>query len=514
MICIGLPLLLTFWTPILASAGEPNRASERPLTDLIPADNLIVYTAKPYSELAEQTEPAGADRVKARSASSIAAILGVLNAGGMIPDEGQVFADIASALPLLGRFEHGLTLLGASSKIVRRPHETTGQPDHVSLRLKELQAAVIFRTREHHLAVVKHLDRIVGRYTSKDVARLTNEKIGRFTFQRLVDERLPGWAIWEWGRLDDFYVVCFGSGAFEKIISVYTKHKPSLSEDPWYKSAAAKTIGRRPVAQWFIGFDRVGRRLGEVAHDRSQRVLAALSAENLTRDHWAVGLEGRALSWSRCYRRNGKDVTHHYSNPTDYAPRHLKIVPPEARHFAIIEVPTRWLVDNLPSAWVAGQSRHHVQKWSRIWKSLEQKTGVDVRGNLIAHLGDHIVIFDYPPHPLDIPFALTIAIEIDDKKPVKMAIDALLQVWSQYLDERAERKGTTLMRIQVKQADDTIWFLQAAGILGPALKVTDRYLVLSWSPQALREALSFIESPSEGVERPDGKTSKRPHASR
>ena len=90
-----------------------------------------------------------------------------------------------------------------------------------------------------------------------------------------------------------------------------------------------------------------------------------------------------------------------------------------------------------------------------------------------------------------------------------MAIDALLQVWGQYLDERAERKGTTLMRIQVKQADDTIWFLQAAGILGPALKVTDRYLVLSWSPQALREALTSIEAPSAGGEGPDRKTSKR-----
>ncbi|MFQ5412594.1 MAG: hypothetical protein ACE5EC_09855, partial [Phycisphaerae bacterium] len=490
MLRCGLSIFFTLALPSLARASEPTRSAEsRPLTDLIPADNLIVYTARPYGELVATTRPSGTETGQTGSPSSIAAILAILNVGGMIPDEGQVFADIASSLPLLGRFEHALTLLGATSKIVGRPGEIQGQPDRVSLRLKDLQAAVILRTRDQYPVVVESLNRIVGRYTNKDFARLTNEKIGPFEFQRLIDDRLPGWAIWEWGRLDDCYVVCFGTGAFEKITAVYRHQRPSLSEDPWYRTAASKTIRRRPLAQWFIGFDRLEQRLGEVAHDRSRRVLAALSAANITRDLWAVGLEGRALSWSRCFRRDGHNVTRHYSNPTDYAPHHLKIVPDDARHFAIIEVPTRWLVDNLPRAWLAGQSQHHVQKWSRIWKSLEQKTGINLSGNLIDHLGEHIVLFDYPPHPLDIPFALTVAIEIDDQKPVRMAVDALLQTWGRYLDERAERKGTTLMRIQVKQADDDVWFLQAAGILGPALKVTDRFLVLSWSPQALREAL-------------------------
>ena len=85
------------------------------------------------------------------------------------------------------------------------------------------------------------------------------------------------------------------------------------------------------------------------------------------------------------------------------------------------------------------------------------------------------------------------AIEIDDQKPVKTAVDALLKAWGQYLDERAERSGTKLMRVKVRQdKKDGIWYLQA-GILGPALKVTERYLVISWSPQALRDALQSIE---------------------
>ena len=72
-----------------------------------------------------------------------------------------------------------------------------------------------------------------------------------------------------------------------------------------------------------------------------------------------------------------------------------------------------------------------------------------------------------------------------------MATDTLLATWSRYLDQRAQRKGTTLMRVKVKHDDDGVWYLQA-GILGPALKVTDRYAVISWSPQALRDALKYI----------------------
>ena len=214
----------------------------------------------------------------------------------------------------------------------------------------------------------------------------------------------------------------------------------------------------------------------------------------MTTDLWTSGMEGRALSWYRCFRRNGKDVVHRYSDPARYEPRHLGIVPGQARHFAVINVPTRWLVDNLPRAWLAAQSQRNVHKWEQIWRSLERKTGIDLGGNLINHLGDHLILFDYPPHPLDIPFALTIAVEIDDQRPVKTAVDALLKAWGQYLDERAERSGTKLVRVKVRQDKaDGIWYLQA-GILGPALKVTERYLVISWSPQALRDALQSIES--------------------
>jgi hypothetical protein len=479
-------------------------ASDRPITDLVPADNLVVYVAKPYVGVIATSQSADSDDSAEHPPLSISTVLAFLNASGLIPDEGQVFADIAGALPLLGQFEHALILLDASSRVVRQPNREGEDEAHISLRLKHLQAAVVLRTQDRSRVVLEQLSRIVSRYTNEKIAELTTQKVVGYDFQRLADERLPGWAVWEWGRLGDFFVISFGKDAFEKIAETYAGRTPALSKDAWFRAATAKTNGDVAIAQWFLGFARLQRRLGEVAKVRSQRVIAALGANDMTNDLWTIGMEGRALSWYRCFRRNGEDIVHRYSDPMRYEPRHLGIVPTQARHFAVINVPTRWLVDNLPRAWLAAQSQRNVHKWQQIWQSLEENTGIDLGGNLINHLGEHLILFDFPPHPLDIPFALTIAIEIDDQRPVKNAVDALLSAWGKYLDERAERSGTKLARVKVKhhKADD-IWYLQA-GILGPALKVTRRYVVISWSPQALRDALQSIEplNPAEGAPKP------------
>ncbi len=465
------------------------------IAELVPADSLVMYAAKPYGFLSTSSAPATTSPADAPFVVSVTAVVGMLNAAGLIPGEGQVYADIVSALPLLGQFEHALALIDVSAKLVDPADDEDGDARPI-LRLDRLQSAIIFRTGDDSDVVLDQLNRVMGRYTNRDVAKLTRHAASGITYQRLTDERLKAWAIWEWGRVGEFFVITFGEGTFERIVSSHKGQITSMSVDEWYRAAAERTQAGAAIAHWFIGFSRLRDRLDRIAEGRVARVAAALKADHMTHDMWTVGTQGRALTVRRCYRSSGRDVVRTYSDPADYSPQHVQIVPPGAKRMAIIHVPTRWLVDNVPRAWVASQSEANVQKWQTAWERLEQEKGLDISGSLINHFGNNVVVFEYPQHPLKIPFALTLAIEIDDARSVKLAIDALLDAWSQYLDERAERNKTVLVRVKVLYDPDHVWYLQA-GILGPALKVTDRYLVISWSPTALREALKFIESPKQ-----------------
>ncbi len=493
--------LLAAYLAVAGLASAPPAgpaATPSPVTHLIPSDSLVAYVARAFGEI-DGPPPAGA--AGAESAMPwLSSVLNLLNAGGLIPDEGQVFVDVATALPLLGRFDHALVLLDVSSQLIERPAAEGETALRRSLRLRHMEAAVIFRTAGEHKTVLEVMNRIVGRYTHDEIADLTVHRTGDYEYQRLSDDRLPGWAIWEWGRLGDYFVVCFGSGAFEKIAATYSgKHTP-LSRDRWYRKACERVEADDALAQWFINFERAEKRIGEVAQGRHQRVIEALGARDINRDLWTVGRRGRAMTWYRVYRRGDEDVVRRYSDPSTYSPAQLAIVPGEAAHFAIIHVPTRWLVDNLPRAWVASMSQRNIDKWTRAWRSMEHETGIDISGGLINHVGESIIIFDHPRHPLDIPFALTIALEIDDPRAVKLASDALLRAWARYLDERAERKGNPLYRFKVLKAGDDVWYIQA-GILGPAMKVTEKYVVFSWSPQALRECLPRFESGPKTAEK-------------
>ena len=490
---------ITALIALLASSVAAH-AGGRPITTLVPADALVVYTALPYPSLAPTSSKPTDTQPSAPGFGSITGVISFLSSTGLMPDEGQVFADIATGLPLLGQFEHALVLLDVSSKAVATdgPADAAAGP---SLRLNRLQSAVIFRTDGRHRMVLDQLSRVIGRYTNEDVAKLTRESTQGYEYQRLADDRLAGWAIWEWGRLDDFYVLTFGEGAFDRVARTYTGKLPSLADDPWMKSASQRIGGAAAIAQWYIALERFKTSLGSITENRITKVTQALQAQNMTQDYWTIGREGRALTWSRCYRREGQDVIRRYSDPARYGEQHRRIIPDQAEHIAIVNVPTKWLIDNLPRAWLAAQSEGNAEKWQLIWNRLEEETGTDINGSLISHLGSNVVIFDYPPHPLKIPFALTVAFEIDDRRAVAVATGSLLEAWSRYLDERAERLKTTLVRLKVKKSDDGIWYLQA-GILGPALKVTDHYLVISWSPPALREALQFIERPQSAATAP------------
>ena len=73
-----------------------------------------------------------------------------------------------------------------------------------------------------------------------------------------------------------------------------------------------------------------------------------------------------------------------------------------------------------------------------------------------------------------------------------MLRDRVNKVLRAVAKQQAGEKGVQLLR-----TPDDIWHLQY-GLAGPALTITDRWLVLSFSPHAVRQNLALISARAGG----------------
>ena len=173
------------------------------------------------------------------------------------------------------------------------------------------------------------------------------------------------------------------------------------------------------------------------------------------------------------------------------------MIPREATAYALIEQSPLELVRRVTEAYLAARSESTQRRLRELWSQIETELDVDVERDLLMQLGPRIVIHDYPQHPL--PLARTVVIQVTGSPAaVRTAVDRLMRRWQRHLE--SPQSGWPLLRLQ--KADDGVWYLQM-GLYGPALAVTDRWLVISFSPVAVRQILALLEPPGQvGVPRP------------
>jgi hypothetical protein len=140
----------------------------------------------------------------------------------------------------------------------------------------------------------------------------------------------------------------------------------------------------------------------------------------------------------------------------------------------------------------------------RIWTKLEARPGFDVQRKLLDHLGGHVVFHHYPPHPLGLPIAVTALIELKGgASQVRETLDTIATAFQQAMDKaEAEDRGPPPWRLA--RDEDGTWYIRLGPIAGPAWTVTNDFIVLSWSPWALRTYLDQVRLPADNVGPPPG----------
>ena len=427
-------------------------------------------------------------------------------APGLEPDVAMMM-DAVGSLPVLASHPMALCLLSAEA-------QPLGQD---GFRLSRLEAALVVLTRGDNEAIQNRIQYLLNTHVNDEIASFETVPGDGYTSYRLRDSRLPDWAEVQWGNVGDLYVFALGSGVFGRIAATAGSSngirpgQGGLAASGWFAPAHDRCRGDTASLEWTIRFDAIRSGLRPVMQGKPDEVLRALGLADVDRGLWTAGTTGRAVEVYALL----------HTHPSGAAPAEDRftaicrpptddwidtVVPPQARSFAVIDYSPRDLVLRTRDAYLASQSPSNQASLRRTWADIERETDTSVNRDLLMQLGQRIVIHDEPQAAfggLGIPLARTVLVEIaGSTAAVQTWTDRVFRYWQRHLQGPAsDWSGVSLHR-----APDGIWYLQA-GLYGPAWAVTDRWLVIGYSPVAVRQNVAFLQGRTQvpataGEERP------------
>ncbi len=445
-------------------------AMDAPLTDAIPADAAIVYvSAKP--PLADPTDPTGASLALAALLIDRAQRIGLLS---QVEESVRCWLDSAVAVSLAQGYPHALALLDIRARArVDGGHELAG-----------LHGALVLRTGDDVARIERQIQHVLSTYTNSAESTLITDKDRSPQRFALRDRRLPAWAIIEWGRIGTLYVVTIGEGAFDRVARTIAGGEPALSNEPWFAAALARTEGGDASHALLMRFDTL-RGAGDAAYGKkASDVQAALGLDGVDRGLWTARRSGRSGEVLALLRRNGKEILTPIAGERFLKDLRPGTIPDGATRFVVFQCEPASAIQTLAQSWLLSRSQDGRDESHAFWRSLQKDAGVSFESDIFTHLGPRIVMHDYPPHVLRLAIARTFLFPITgDAAVLRDRIDRLFR----HLAEREDMPPIP----QLRRDPDGVWYL-FVGLAGPALTVTDDWLVVSFSPRAVREVVEGL----------------------
>lgn len=432
----------------------------------------------------------GTERPDPSATSLLGAATGLLQqlrAAGLLDEDAGLLADVLGSLGVLGDYPLAVVVTDVRA-------QPAGED---SFQLADLQAAIIVRTNGVDGRITSQIQKLLSAYTSAERARIERHEAFATTVYTLVDDRLPGWARLRWAAHGDFYVVALGERAFDAVARCIRGGSGGLAGDALFQRQHRAIAGETANVEWMLELNRIEERLADISTGRVARVRAALGLGDIDRATWAIGRDGRAITAAAIYGSAPGDRLLRIASRIEPGDPLGRLVPPEADAYAVIAYPPQRLVRHVRDAYLSSRRPQVGDRLRAAWAGLEASKGFSVELDLYAHLGQRIVIHTYPAHPLGIPFFVTVLFEIDGSpQRVRDTLDKVLTQCAEWLagGERADANGPdATFALRLQHDADGVWYLQA-GINGPGLAVVDRWIVVSYSPYAVRQNVALINA--------------------
>lgn len=470
---VSLTLVLGGWTAAQARAESPRTRSV--WSEAIPADIIAGYAwqgSGPHEASAADVEPDSPSAPRPLSLLDQAQALGLF---GAVDEATRPWLDAVTAVSHLTEYPHAVLLFDVAAT----PRDDGGH------ELSGLSGGIMVETGRDAAPLHRLVQHLLDTYTNAEHSTLTMERLGTQTWMTLRDRRLPDWVVIRWAVIDDRYVIALGKDALQRVMDTLDATAPSLGKDDWFQSAS-RALNTSTASFWFYGRPadlrrRVDAPLGRKISD----VLTSLRFGDVSRGLWITRREGRALTMGAFLRRGQTDEHERIADRRFRRRLRDGVIPEAATRYAIVDCNPVGVTRGVSRAYLSSRSPDKSERLRASWRRVQQTSGVDIERDILTRLAHTVVIHDHPPHPLNLPGVRTILLGVArDPEGLRANLDTLLT----YVRDVLIPPGL----FQLRRTDDGIWHV-LYGINGPALTVLDRWVVVGFTPAAVREVRALLQ---------------------
>ncbi len=475
--CLALTWLMP---PLSVSAAAQSLPTEdrADLFALVPADAVAVVALDPPRAASPASSPS-TDDLAAELLVQISRQLGMfLEADETV----RVWTDVAAGFVQLVRRPVAFAILDIEFD----------QREDGGHELARMNAALLVDTRGSHETVEQQIRHLLNTYTNQEHTKLRriDGAGGANARYELKDDRLPGWASLTFGPVGATYLITLGEGAAQRMASCAAQPGTSLAHDAWLTAAARAC--RKPGIEFrlFADIERLVQRQPDGFRSRVNTWLHLIDLPETRRLFAVISRDGRVVESTAFVRQGDADrvipiADHEFLKPWGY-----DLIPKEATVFTVVDANFRTLPLSIWEAFVSSRTPNTAAMFRETLTRIETESGVRLREDVFARLSDRIVIHDFPVHALRLPVARTIYVPIE-KEPEIVAgnLDRFLAAAARALAGPSAADPSPLRR-----ESDGVWYVHM-GLQGPAVKVCGHWLVISYSPFAVRENEKHLQQP-------------------
>jgi len=455
------------------------------LSWLLPDEAIVAYAVtgpdRPEgssASVSEAQEPEGTGRLSLLEQAQRLGLLSVMDSCT------RQWLDAFGAISLVLDYPHAAALVDISA---------LARPDG-GHQLGKVGAVLVAHTRGDGVRFTRRIQHLLDTYTNSEHSTLTTSRVGDVEWVRLRDRRMPDWFVLCWGQVGDYYVVTVGDRAFDLMLALLNDDGPRLAANSWYTSARRRVEYDHTSFILYADFAELHRRVDADLGRKIRDVQKAFRLDDVSRGLWVARREQRALEMRGCLYRGAHDVEQVLAARSFADRLRDPVIPEQATRFAVFEGRPSRICRGIADAYLAARSSEAAGESRAFWRGLEEKSGVSIENDILSRLGDAIVLHDHPRPVIDIPVAQTIVVSIDREPDLlRRHIDEILT----YLRDVLIPPGL----FQLRRAEDGVWYMMY-GLNGPAMAVLDRWLVVAFTPTAVREVCRQLEptpQPSAGA---------------